>query len=98
MFTYHSFRNIYTFISEYYLQNHYMLFVNTFLVIFHILFVIRSFSTCSSIEMLKGYMARESLITPVLNLNPVPSPRGSFGGLSPPNKAPSPPQLKHETL
>ena len=34
------------------------------------LFVIRNFSgTCSSIEVLKGYMARESLGTPVLNLN-----------------------------
>jgi len=40
------------------------------LVIFLNLFVIRNFrSTCSSIEMLKGYMARESLRTPVLNLN-----------------------------
>jgi len=28
----------------------------------------------------------ESLITLVLNLNPVPSPRGSFGGLSPQTK------------
>jgi len=41
-------------------------------VIFHSLFVIRNFrGTCSSIEMLKGYMARESLITLALNLNPV---------------------------
>ena len=39
-------------------------------VIFLNLFVIRNFrGTCSSIEMLKGYMARESLGTPVLNLN-----------------------------
>jgi len=67
------------------------------LVIFHSFFVIRNFrGTCSSIEMLKGCMARESLITHVLN--PVPSLRGSFGGLSPANKAPSPPKLKHETL
>jgi len=31
---------------------------------------------------------------------PKPSPiaTGSFGGLSPPNKASSPPKLKHETL
>jgi len=58
-------------------------------VIFHSLFDIRNFrGTCSPIEILKGYMARESLITPVLNL--VPSPRGNFGGLSPPNKVPSP--------
>ena len=65
------------------------------LVIFHSLFVIRNFrGTCSSIEMLKGYMARESVITPVLNLNPVPSPRGSLGGLSPPNEAPIPPQIE----
>jgi len=39
-------------------------------VIFLNLFVVRKFGgTCSSIEMLKGYMARESLGTPVLNLN-----------------------------
>jgi len=39
-------------------------------VIFLNLFVIRNFrGTCSSIEVLKGYMARESLGTPVLNLN-----------------------------
>jgi len=38
----------------------------------------------------EGYMARESLITPVLNLNPVPSPRGSFGGLSPQTKLQAP--------
>ena len=39
-------------------------------VIFLNLFVIRNFrGTCLSIEMLKGYMARESLGTPVLNLN-----------------------------
>jgi len=44
----------------------------------------------------EGYMARENLATPVLNL--VPSPRGSLGWLSPPNKAPSPPKLKHETI
>jgi len=94
MFTYFSFRNIYTYISEYYFQNHmligkYMLFSS--------LIVIRNFrGTCLPIEMLKGYMARESLITPVLN--PVPSLRGSFGGLSPPNKAPSKPpkwNMKH---
>jgi len=40
-------------------------------VIFHSLFLIRNFrGTCSSIEMLKRYMARKSLITSVLN--PVP--------------------------
>ena len=34
------------------------------------LLVIRYFrGTCSSMEMLKGYMARQSLGTPVLNLN-----------------------------
>ena len=39
-------------------------------VIFLNLFVIRNFmGTCSSTEVLKGYMARESLGTPVLNLN-----------------------------
>jgi len=69
------------------------------LVIFHSLYVIRNIrGTCSSIKMLKGYITRESLITPVLNLNPVPSPRERFGGLSHPNKAPDPPKLKHETL
>jgi len=68
------------------------------LVIFHSLFFMRNFmGTCSSVEMLKRYMARENLITPVQNLNPDPSTRGSFGGLSPPNKAPSPPNwdMKH---
>jgi len=65
------------------------------LVIFHSLFVIKNFrGTCTSMEMLEGYVARESLITPVLNLNPVPSPLGSFGGLSPPNKPPSTPQIE----
>jgi len=45
-------------------------------VIFLNLFVIRNFrGTCSSIEMLKGYRARESLGTPVLNLNPGNSDR-----------------------
>jgi len=39
---------------------------------------------------IEGYMARKCLIKRVLNLNPVPSPRGSIGGLSLPNKAPSP--------
>jgi len=92
MFTYYSLRNIYTYISEYYFQNQFMLIGKYILVICHSLLVIRNFrGRCSSIEMLKGYMARKSLITPVLNLNPVPSPRVSFGGLSPPNKAPSPP-------
>jgi len=39
-------------------------------VIFLNLLVIRNFrGTCSSIEMLQGYMARESLGRPVLNLN-----------------------------
>jgi len=90
MFTYYSFRNIYTHISEYCFENHYMLICKYILVIFHSLFVIRNFrGTCSSIEMLKGYMARENLITPVLNLNQVPSPRGSVSGLGPPTKAPS---------
>jgi len=69
MFTYYSFRNIYTYISEYYFQNHYMLIGKYILVIFHSLFVIKNFRvTYSSIQMLKGYMARESLITLVLNL------------------------------
>ena len=91
MFTYYSFRNIDTYTSEYYFQNHYMLIGKYILVIFHNLFVIKNFwGTCSSIEMLKGYMARESLITPVLNLNPVPSPRGSFGGLRPQTKLQAP--------
>jgi len=95
MFTYYSFRNTYTYVSEYYFQNHYMIIGKYILVIFHSLFLIRNFrGTCSSIEMLKWYMARESLITPVLNLNPVPSPRGSFSGLSQSNKALSPPQIE----
>jgi len=58
-------------------------------VIFHSLFAIRSLrGTCSSIEMVKGYMARESLITLVQNL--VPSPWWSFGGLSPKAKLQTP--------
>jgi len=36
-------------------------------------------------------MARKCLITPVLKLNTVSSPWGNFHGLSPTNKAPSPP-------
>jgi len=97
MFTYYSLQNIYTYISEYYFQNHFMLIGKHILVIFHSHFVMKHFKgTCSFIEMLTGHMARESLITPVLN--PVPSPWWSFGGLSPPNKAPSSPKLKHETL
>ena len=98
MFTYYSFWNIYTYISEHYFQNHYTLIGKYILVIFHSLFVIRDFrGTCSSIEMLKGYMARESLIAPVPNLNQIPLTWGSFRGLSPPNKAPSPPNwnIKH---
>jgi len=43
MFTYYSFRSIYTYISEYYFQNHYMLIGKYILVIFHSLFVIRNF-------------------------------------------------------
>jgi len=39
----------------------------------------------------EGVHGQRNLITPVLNLNPVPSPRGIFGGLSPPNKVSSPP-------
>jgi len=75
-----------------------MFFGKYILVIFLRLFVIRNFrGTCTSVEMLKGHMARERLITPVVNLNPVPSPRGGFGWLSPPNKTPSPPNwnMKH---
>jgi len=65
------------------------LLVNTFLL-FSSLIVIRNFrGTCLSIEMLKAYMARESLITPVLN--PVPSLRGALVGLVPQTKLhPSP--------
>jgi len=71
MFTYDLFRNICAYISEYYFQNHYMLIGKYIFVIFHSLFLIRNFrGTCSSIEMLKRYMARKSLITSVLN--PVP--------------------------
>jgi len=47
-----------------------MLICKYIFVIFLNLFVIRNVrGTCSSIEMLKGCMARESLGTPVLNLN-----------------------------
>jgi len=65
MLTYYSFRNIYTYISEYYFRNHYILISKYIFVIFFNLFVIKNFrGTCSSIEMLKGYMARESLGAP----------------------------------
>jgi len=48
MFTYYSFPNIYTYISEYYFQIRYMLIGKYILVIFHSL-VIRNFKgTCSS--------------------------------------------------
>jgi len=68
MFTYHSFQNIYTYIGEYYFQNHYMRIRKHIFVICLSLFVIRNFrGTCSSIEMLKGYVARESLGTPGLD-------------------------------
>jgi len=39
MLTYYSFRNIYTYTSEYYFRNHYMLIGKYILVIFHRLFV-----------------------------------------------------------
>jgi len=43
--------------------------IGKYIFIFFNLFVIRNFrGTCSSIEMLKGYMARESLGAPILNL------------------------------
>jgi len=42
MFTYYSFRNICTYISEYYFQIHYMLIGKYSLVIFHSLFVVRN--------------------------------------------------------
>ena len=65
-----------------------MLIVKYIRVIFHSLFVIRNFrGACSSIEILKEYMAKESFI----NLNPFPSPRGSFGGISPQTKLQTPP-------
>jgi len=89
---------MYTYISEYYFQNRYTLIGKYILVIYHSLLVIRNFRcTCSSIELLKGYMVKESLITLVRNQNPVSSLWGSFGGLIAPNKAPSPPNrnMKH---
>jgi len=43
MFTYYSFRNVDTYISEYYFQNHYMLIGKYILDIFHSLFAIRNF-------------------------------------------------------
>jgi len=41
-FTYYPFRNIYTYISQYDFQNHYML-IGKYIRIFHILFVTRNF-------------------------------------------------------
>jgi len=47
----------------------------------------------------EGYMARESLITPVLNLNPQSRCHvGAWAGLVPPKKLQTPPNVKHETL
>jgi len=75
MFVYYSFRNtrIYAYINicEFYFQNQQMLIgtVNIFFM-FLSLFVTRHFrGTCSYNEILKGYMAVESLGTLVLNLN-----------------------------
>jgi len=70
MFTYRLCHfEIFTHSSVIIISKSYLL-VNTFFVIFLKLFVIRYCrGTCSPIEMLKGYMARESLGTHVLNLN-----------------------------
>jgi len=70
MFIYCSFRNIYTYISEYYFQNHCMLIVKYILVIFHSIFAI-------SISKLKGTWPNKP--------KPSPIATGSFGGLSPQN-------------
>jgi len=53
---------MYTYISEYYFQNHYIMLIAKYVfVIFASLFAIRTFrGACSSIKMLKGYMAKES--------------------------------------
>ena len=58
-------------ISKYlYIHFKIMLIGKYIFVIFLNLFVVRNFKgTCSPIEMLKRYMARERLETPVLNLN-----------------------------
>ena len=65
------------------------LLINTFmiLVIFHSLFVIRNFrDTSSSIEMLKGYIARRNFDNTCPKPKPSPVATGSFGGLIPPKK------------
>jgi len=61
------FISIYTYSSEDYFKNHYMLIGKYIFVIFLTLFVWRNFrGTCLSVKMLKGYMARESSGTPAL--------------------------------
>jgi len=66
MFIYYTFRIVYIYISvNITLKNHYVLIGKYIFVIFLNLFAIRNFrGTCSSIEILNGYMARESLGTP----------------------------------
>jgi len=65
-----SFRNIYSLHTSVNIIFEIMLIGKYIFVIFLNLFVTRNFrGTCSSIKMLKGYMVRESLGTPVLNLN-----------------------------
>jgi len=66
MFIYYTFRIVYIYISvNITLKNHYVLIGKYIFVIFLNLFAIRNFrGTCSSIEILKGEMARESLGTP----------------------------------
>jgi len=39
------------------------------------------------------YMARESLMTPVVKVNPIPSPRGALLGLDP-KQSSKPPQIE----
>ena len=48
------------------------------------------------IRLLQTNNRRLSILPPIISA--VPSPRGDFGGLSPPNKVPSPPKQKHKTL
>ena len=66
MFIYYTFRIVCIYISvNSTFKNHYVFVGKYIFVIILSLFVISNFrGTCSSIEILKGYMARESLGTP----------------------------------
>jgi len=68
MFIYYSFQIIHKSVNIIF-KNHCMLIGKYIFVIYFSLFVTRNFrDTCSSSEMLKGYMVRETLGTPSLGI------------------------------